>query len=140
MVHRADGVRVAVDGACARHFLECKARAGGDHQIVVRHGLAVGQRDAVTWGVDGLDSAGNEINALALQQRADLQHDIVAFSPAHRDPGIRGHELEVVHRADHGDAMLRGQLAAQLVGCGHAANACSDNDDMGHGLSPVVPG
>ena len=41
MVHRADGVRVAVDGACARHFLECKARAGGEI-LVVGHTDRVG--------------------------------------------------------------------------------------------------
>ena len=51
---------------------------------------------------------GDEGNALALQVGPYGQGDVLALAPAHGQPGVAGHELEIVHRVDHGDFVFLG--------------------------------
>ena len=122
----------------AGHLVEAQLGAGRDHQVVVVNALAVGQGEPVGIGLYRRDRLGNEAYALALEQRRDLERDVLALAPVHRDPGVRGRELEIVHRTDHRDLVLLGQEVAQFVGSRHAADACANDNDMGHGLSPLL--
>ena len=119
----------------AGHLGKTQFGAGGDDEVVVVQRLAVGQGQVVGGGVDGGHGLRDEVDALALQQRAHLELDVVAAAPAHRHPGVGRHELEVVHRADNGDFVLCGQQLAHFVGGGHAADVGSHDDDVGHGVS-----
>jgi hypothetical protein len=62
---------VAAVGAGARHFVEAQLGAGGDDQVVVvqrsRRRPASG---GFAVGIDARHGLGNEVDALALQQRA----------------------------------------------------------------------
>ena len=140
VVHRADGVRVSSQRAGAGHLLEGEPWPGGDDEIVVGQGLAVVERQGAGQGVDRADGTGNEADVLACEQGLQGEDDVVALAPAHRDPGVRGDELEVVHGTDDRDAVLFGQGGAQLVGGGKAAESGSHDDDVGHGCLLVALG
>ena len=81
---------------------------------------------------------GDELDALFFEVRPDRKGDGVALAPAHRQPGIGGHELEVIDRVDDGDAVRRVELTAQFIGRGHAADAGAEDHDMCHEKSPVL--
>jgi hypothetical protein len=132
MVDGADRLREALRPG-ARHLLESQLRAGGDDEVVVGEGAAVLQLQRVGVGRDARDGLSDEVDALALQRGPDREGDRLALAPAHRQPRVGGHELEVVHRVDDGDAVAVAELGLQLVGCGHAAGAGAEYDDMCHG-------
>ena len=140
MVDGTDRVGVPAMRAGARHLVETQLRPGGDDQVVVGQHLLVGraarQHQLVARGVQGGHRLGDELDALALQQRPDLEHDFLALAPADRQPGVGRHELEEIQCADHGDGVFLGQQFAHFVGGGHAADAGAHDDDVGHVKSP----
>ena len=142
MVHMANGMGEAaatrLHRAGARHFVKSQLRAGGDQQVVVIQCLPVQQRQLAGVGVDVGHRLADEADFFARQIRRNRQGDRLALAPAHRDPRVAGHKLEVVGAVDHRDAVLLGQHFTQFVGGGHAANACTHDDDMSHVLSPVI--
>ena len=136
MVDSADRMRVA-RRAGAGHFVKRQLGAGGDDQVVIVQAAAVVQLQRIVRGVNPLDQLRDEADALFFQVRPDWKGDGFALAPAHRHPRVGRHELEIIHRVDDGDAVLRAEALAQLVGGRHAARACAEDDDVGHGLSPM---
>ena len=137
VVHRAHRMRVPppLTRAGAGHLVEAELGAGGDDQVVV------GQRRHRRRASSLLPSASICVTALAMKPMplrsssgADLQDHVFALAPAHGDPGVGRHELEVVDRADHGDLVFLAQRGAHLVGGGHAAEAGAQDDDVSHAL------
>jgi hypothetical protein len=120
-------------GPGARNFVEGELGPGGDDQVVVRQGGSIRQLQCVAAGIDALDALGHKLNAFLLQRRPDRKGDGLALAPSHRQPGVGGHELEVVDGIDDRDAVRAAQLFAQLVGSRHAAGAGAKNDNVGHG-------
>jgi hypothetical protein len=106
---------------------------GGDDQVVVGQAGAVGQFQRIALGVDALHGLGHELDALLLEVRADRECDGLALAPAHGQPRVGGHELEIVDGVDDGDAMRAVQQCAQFIGCGHAADAGAEDDGVCHG-------
>jgi hypothetical protein len=132
MVDRADRLGVQL-GASARHLVEGQLRPGRDDEIVIGEPGAVFQHQCVARGVERVDPLGDELDALLFQVGPDRERDRLAFAPTHGQPGVRGHELEIVLRVDDGHLVRTPQRGSQLVGGGHAADAGAHDDDVGHG-------
>ena len=90
----------------ALDLLESQARPGGDDQVVVVQGLAAIELQRVVRRVDLVATLGDEIDALALEMRPDIEGDAGAVTPTHGDPGIGRYELEIVALVDDRDFVL----------------------------------
>ena len=139
-----DGVIDVADrlGVLARaeafDFVEGELGAGGDDQEVVVDDAAVVELDLVLVGVQLLRCLGDELDALLLQVGPDLDGDVFLGAPVDGDPGVGWRELEVGVIGNDADGVLRACLLLHFVGCGHAADACAENDDMCHVLFPPL--
>ena len=132
MLDLADRLGVAVRPG-AGHLVKRQLGSGGDHQEVIGQAAAIGQFHRIALGINALHLLGHKLDALALQMRPQCKGDGVALTPAHRQPGVGRHELEVVHRVDDGDGVVAVEQAAQFIGRGHAANTRAEDDDVRHG-------
>ena len=131
VINVADRLGVAL-GPQPLDFVERQFRAGCDHQIVVADLLAIDQADALFFGVQLFRRHRNEFDALFRHRRGQIDADILALAPAHRDPWVRGHEVILRVPGDHRHGVLRPQLFLQLVGHDRPAKPRAQYNDMCH--------
>ena len=105
---------------------------GRDQQIVVEQHVAVFQIDLDDVGLDALDCAVDELDAARFQIGRNGEGDVGALAPAHGDPGIGRHEVEVGLVRHHRHFVARAQFGFQGIGRGHARDAGTQDDNMRH--------
>ena len=117
-------------------FIEGEFGSGGDDEVVVGDAAAVVELEPVLGRVQALGAYRDEFDPLALEGGADVELDVFPGPPVHGDPGIARNEMEARIVGDDGDLVFLARELAHLVGHRHAAQACSQDDDMCHAFLP----
>ncbi len=125
-------------GSETRHLVERQFRTGRDDQVIVGNGRAVIQLDAVLLRVHLPGAFRLQRNAAALEHGGEVDGDVVAVTPADRDPGVGWYEGIGCAEVDDGEAVLAAQLVTHLIGHDGATEPGAEHDDMRHGVPPAV--
>ena len=144
VIHGADRMAVAVEGARARHLVEGQLGAGGDDQIVIIERLSTLHRDPVVLGVDVNDRPADEMDASFFKMGTDRERDIAAPTPADQQPGVGRDELKFLAGVDNRDVVGLAQFFPGLQSLKELIPAQSGGENPGphefdKGVVPPFP-
>ncbi len=132
MVHGAHRLGVTVHRPAALDFVERKAGAGCDDQVIIGDLAPVLEQQLVALRVNRLDPPGDEIDVVFLQVGADRQGHLFAVAPANRQPGVGRYELKVFIGVDNCYFVFPVKHFTQFVGSRHTADTSSQYHNMSH--------
>ncbi len=128
---RADALRVRLR-AEPGDFVEGELRSRRDHEIVVFKGGAAREHETIGFRLDPVRRIREEADAFLLDVGPDRNRDLSRRPPADGDPGVGRRELEVLRGADERDLMGAAEALPEFISRRHAADACTDDDDVCH--------
>jgi hypothetical protein len=79
-------------------------------------------------GVQLLGRGLDEVDAVLLHQRRQLDGDVTLFAPADADPGVGGGELETFGLVDENDPVVLSKLRLEVEHHGDTAKTGAENN------------
>ncbi len=117
-----------------------RRRAGGDDQLVVLEHRAVQQQYRVGLGVDAVDLAVNEVDALGDEPLGGLD-DLVGAVGAERDEEVAGLVVVDVALVDNGDLpLVAGKSGPELVDDHRSGGSATEYEQALHRALPSLRG
>ena len=102
-------------GSEAVDFFEREPGPGSDHEVVVGNGRVVVQLKPIFIGMEAAHTLAVELDAVLLHELGQVDLDLVFFTPADGNPGVRGCELEVIGVPDEHEVVLLAELLPEFV-------------------------
>ena len=108
--------------------------SGGDNEVVVVDDGIVAQLDFVALRMNSSRTRRGKSDVLVTQHAAQVDADILAAAPVHRDPWIGRHELEAIGIRYHGDLFALFQQCVHLEGHRYAADTAAQDNNVSHNI------